>query len=523
MMGLLSTSFIAVLALSAAASVDVPALAAGPSGLWEQVPCPFPDQVTLDGRSLKNELQPVCGRLTVPENYDIPDGRTITVAAMIVQSRDPNKKPDPVLFLSGGPGSYALSNWEYVIHEPLAVDLVGDRDWVIIDQRGVGRSSPLPCQGPRPSDEALTACRDEFTAAGVDLSQYNSRRSADDIEALRRALGVRQWHLHGISYGTRLAYTVARYYPDSVATMVLDAPFKPDDDATIDDAIGLETALRRLGAKCAEQPACAAAYPNVFDRFEQALARYDVEPGNDEGLVLDDVRMLSFVRTHFGYDGIEPFDRRAQETLQMMDAIARGDQPVVRRIVEAFESPPSPPAPPPAPDAPPPAPPAPPPAHTRHAFGMKWSVDCNEEKPFESLAAWRAAGQGRPIVKAALESLEYRFDICRSWPSGRADAVENTPVDWSGPQLVLSGELDPSVSGITGEEIAALYPHARNIVFRNAWHGQIKTGDVVPESAFNAYRMCAVGLARAFRNDPSAPLDARCAETRPLDLTPRNW
>ena len=73
---------------------------------------------------------------------------------------------DSELALSGGPGAYALPNWEYVIHEPLSVELVGNRDWIIIDQRGTGRSSLV-------SDAAALAKR----VAEIE----------DDREFLRRA------------------------------------------------------------------------------------------------------------------------------------------------------------------------------------------------------------------------------------------------------------------------------------------------------------------------------------------------
>jgi pimeloyl-ACP methyl ester carboxylesterase len=91
---------------------------------------------------------------------------------------------------------------------------VVDRDWVFFDQRGTGRSIPqLYCPDEKDNPFDLKKCRDDLIKQGIDLSQYTSARIAGDMEALRKALGVNQWNLWGISYGSRLAITMARYYP----------------------------------------------------------------------------------------------------------------------------------------------------------------------------------------------------------------------------------------------------------------------------------------------------------------------
>jgi pimeloyl-ACP methyl ester carboxylesterase len=359
---------------------------------------------------------------------------------------------------------------------------------------------------------------------GIDLRQYNSKRVAQDVEALRKALGIAQWNLHGISYGTRLAYTVARYFPKTVRSMVLDAPMLPESNPTLDDALGTEHALKRLGERCAQQPACNARFPEVFDRFRDGLGFYRESPAHDEVFTLDNRVLLKFVKTHFQSDEIMPFDRRALETLEMMDAIGRHDLATVRRIVEAAEAETAPPpAPKSTPASTPAAPPPPDPPYLHQAFGQKWSVDCNEEKPFESLQEWERAGRTDPIVDGDLKDMRYRFGICEQWPSGQADPVENQPVDYDGPQLIFSGELDPSLSGIVGETIARRYPKARNVVFANAWHGQMKTGDVYASSPFNAYRMCAVRLMHAFTDNPSARLNTSCARRRASSISSAYW
>ncbi|TVR87244.1 MAG: alpha/beta fold hydrolase [Saprospirales bacterium] len=57
---------------------------------------------------------------------------------------------------------------------------------------------------------------------GVDLNHYNNRTIVQDLEDLRKSLGVEEWNLLGISYGTRLAQTYMRDYPEGLRSVVLD-------------------------------------------------------------------------------------------------------------------------------------------------------------------------------------------------------------------------------------------------------------------------------------------------------------
>jgi pimeloyl-ACP methyl ester carboxylesterase len=170
-----------------------------------KAPCPF---------DASKALLPVeCGRMKVPENYDKP-GRQIEIADMTVRARSNQDPGKPVLFLSGGPGAPSLVYVEMLLANPQILDVVVDRDWVFYDQRGSGRSLPaLRCPRAEPYSQRVRSCRDKFVQEGVDLSQYTSERSARDIEALRKALGVKQWNLWGLSYGSRLAFAGARYFP----------------------------------------------------------------------------------------------------------------------------------------------------------------------------------------------------------------------------------------------------------------------------------------------------------------------
>ena len=156
-----------------------------------------------------------------------------------------------------------------------------------------------------------------------------------------------------------------------------------------------------------------------------------------------------------------------------------------------------------------------------YAMGQNLSIDCNEERPFESFADYQRAADKSEIVRAmfgAKGGAEI-FQDCAVWPSGHADPVRKSRVYYDGPQLAFSGELDASLSGLSGYQIAMLYPNARNVVFKNAVHGEVELADLPPKSV-DDYRACALRLARQFFADPQSALDTSCAETRTLHLAP---
>ncbi len=81
-----------------------------------------------------------CGYLTVPENRVKPDGRTIKIAVATLKAATPNPKPDPVVWLAGGPGMSGLL--DAVGFDTLRPAINSDRDVIFVSQRGTYHSDP---------------------------------------------------------------------------------------------------------------------------------------------------------------------------------------------------------------------------------------------------------------------------------------------------------------------------------------------------------------------------------------------
>ena len=67
-----------------------------------------------------------------------------------------------------------------------------------------------------------------FRSQGIDLSGYNTAESADDVDALRAALGYDAINVWGRSYGSHLALATLRRHGRHVASIVACCPEGPD-------------------------------------------------------------------------------------------------------------------------------------------------------------------------------------------------------------------------------------------------------------------------------------------------------
>jgi pimeloyl-ACP methyl ester carboxylesterase len=252
-----------------------------------------------------------CGVVTVPENYAEPDRRTIELFYLKLHSTSLSPAPDPLVYLAGGPGGAGSFD---VPANPLLYQNLNKvrerRDIIAYDQRGTGYSNYLLCA---PFESALGILQDrdkspEIAAAienlqetelgvgygalranlcgvvtqllaGVDLSQYNSESSAQDIVQLVKALGYTEgYNLYGTSYGSRLAQSAMRSFPDGIRAVILDGPTGPAIPNTMWSSVKSVTPYVELFKQCAADPDCAAVYPNLGERFGALLEKLAETP-----------------------------------------------------------------------------------------------------------------------------------------------------------------------------------------------------------------------------------------------------
>ncbi|TML10100.1 MAG: alpha/beta hydrolase [Actinobacteria bacterium] len=181
-----------------------------------------------------------CVTVNVP--LDRSGGTPGTVSLHVEELPAPGM-PRGVLFLiAGGPGQASSGTFALGAN---AVDLRGEYPGytlIAFDPRGTGRSGLLRCPELQADpfaeltrEQALVAkCA---TETGPSRAFYSTRDHVDDIDAVRRALGVDKIALWGTSYGTQLSVAYALTYPSHVERLLLDSvadpagrdPFARDD------------------------------------------------------------------------------------------------------------------------------------------------------------------------------------------------------------------------------------------------------------------------------------------------------
>lgn len=385
-----------------------------------------------------------CGWVTVPEDRTASGGGTVMLAVAVLRATGPHPVPDPILYLSGGPGGPSLRGEMQNFGVEFAAPWQTDRDLVFYDQRGTGISEPgLYCDQPAdPRDITLQppgvlrlpskapaqilACRDRLLAQGIRLSAYNSAESARDIQDVMTALGYERWNLLGVSYGTRLALTAMRDTPSHIRSVVLDSTVPLQVEESAETARNFERSLDTLLGGCQADAGCRNAYPDLEREYFDLIARANAKPivvtitgsdGKPVQLPITGDLILQGTFTALYSTRLIPLLPFAG------DRIAHGDVGLLTVLAQQISG-----------------------AFPGFAQGMTLSVQCSEEWPFLTLSAVTAGISGvRPQILAAgiginnAAVLEEQQAICDAWSTKQPKAIENEPVRSNIPTLVLAG------------------------------------------------------------------------------------
>ena len=106
-------------------------------------------QLTAPG--MANTLLAHCGELAASEDPDNPGGRQIALHVAVVPAISRSPQPDPLFLLAGGPGQSAIEAYPAILTTAFGI-INQDRDVVLLDQRGTGKSNPLECELPDEDD-----------------------------------------------------------------------------------------------------------------------------------------------------------------------------------------------------------------------------------------------------------------------------------------------------------------------------------------------------------------------------------
>ncbi len=242
----------------------------------------------IDGRPLVGEL----GRIRVPERHGVPDGPALELAFVRYRTSHPQPGP-PIFFLAGGPGGSGVEFCALTATHP-QLRLLEHCDVIGVDQRGTGRSVPnlmidtgttvrLPLDRQVERAEEIVAligaidhCVDDWRGQGVDLAAFNSVESADDIDAVRRALGYDQIMLFGTSYGAHLAIAYLRRHAAHVSRAIMTKVEGPNHTWKLPSTV--QRHLRRLHERVAIDPVTSQHVPDLIGLIRKLLHQLQTAP-----------------------------------------------------------------------------------------------------------------------------------------------------------------------------------------------------------------------------------------------------
>jgi pimeloyl-ACP methyl ester carboxylesterase len=435
-----------------------------------------------------------CGYLTVPEQYENPDGPTIQLAVAILHSMDPNKLPDPLVMLQGGPGGSTIDTYTQIL--PTQKRIPGNRDVVLFDQRGTLYSKPaLTCpefmdltiqtlnedlsseESNRLSLEALQKCHSRLVQEGANLSAYDSVENAADVESLRQALGYEKINLYGVSYGTLLALHVMREHPQGLRSVIIDSVVPTQTNFVLGAPKSENRSFEALFDACKSNADCNANYPNLRDVFYKLADDLNAKPAKLK---------LTDMDTGTTYDAIADGDTLISTVFQMMyntdlipllprviyDARA-GNWGFIERIlsVVVFDR--------------------------TMSYGMYYSVLCAEDADFKA-SDYDLSGLPKQLVEMEKDSAQYILDACKIWKVDELGAAADAPVTSDIPTLVLSGAFDPITPPDYAKQAAEGLSKSFFFLFPAGGHGEVGS------------TACADNILLAFLDNPNQAPDASC-------------
>ncbi len=444
-----------------------------------------------------------CGTLTVPADHARPDGPTLQLAVSILHSQREDAAAQPVLYLAGGPGQ-AAAFLAGVPSAQLPLITQGRWDFIFLDQRGTGLSQPnllCPVDPLQPDWPALltgdndlttvrnelnaqmaTLCHESLLAQGLDPALFTTAQNAQDVVALRQALGLEQWLLYGFSYGTYLAQEVMRLDPDGIQGAILDSPVPAAVNLGVEAARLAAASLEHLFTACNDNLACRVAYPDLENRFFALVEQLNATP---LPISLGPV-MVSLTGDHLA--SLMPTLLGTPTPYALAPAlIADLEKGETERLVQMAGDVLAP---------------------IQPEHGLRYSIICHDLYQPVSAEALNAAATSLPAVfrREAMRENEALSAMCADWPPG--DGAAPAPLPRHIPTLILVGELDTGTPVAWGERLTQQFDLSTLALVPGVGHSVLQGGD------------CPNSVMLAFLLDPSTTPNTDCLnQLRPATFT----
>lgn len=449
-----------------------------------------------------------CVTLRMPLDHFDDTGATIDVTYAIRPHTGRGEALGTFVTLTGGPGTSGIAS--AVSYTDSYDEAIQRRyDIVFLDQRGARLSGDLTCPDAAlawyrtdadPSASTATtglgadahafvdACIAESRVDPAILPYLGTRQAVEDLDAIRRHLGVDQLAIYGESYGTQYAQQYAATHPDRVASLILDGPVDLSRqllDYFDEQTLGFDEALEGTLYDCSTARACtvdteAPSSLAVWDGLAGRLAagpmafEFHGRDGQAETRRFTASDLLN-AGSAFLYG---EYDRMLLQ--RALAAASQGDLWYLSRLLyaglvmdpETQEAIPDP----------------------SYSDGLYYAVECLDyaipgDTPADRARAYLEAGNERGMTDRRLGDVFYGDLPCAYWPAqpgskGRPPLLRDVPY----PMLVLGATLDPATPWANGLRILdAAGANARAIVKPGGPHVIYGRGETCPDDLVTAF------------------------------------
>lgn len=418
---------------------------------------------TFDGKELPAEL----GKVRVRENRNGNSGRLIQLAFVRLKSTAASPG-SPIIFLAGGPGVPGIGMGRVPVYFRLFDRLREVSDVILLDQRGLGMSSPgLQCPvTPVPADvfesadrrlrtltEKSRSCAAYWRATGVEVAAYTNDASADDLDDLRRALGAERISLIGHSYGTVLAQAAVRRHGEHLDRVVFASTEGQDNLVNLPSV--WDTLIKKLSYFAGEDARVNKLAPDMEALYRRVLYKLERHPVT---LTVNDAQAKRPVPIRVGKIGLQWLVRNSMSDARnyarlpaLLYTVEQGDFSLLTRYIEPLYN------------------------DFQGRSPMASAVDCSVGWSPERLARAR---RETPQALFSNVNLQWTTEICKAVgvPEGGA-ALQ--PRLWSTlPALFISGTLDTNTPPFQAEEVRWGFPNSSHLIVENGGHETLPSPEV---------------------------------------------
>jgi pimeloyl-ACP methyl ester carboxylesterase len=414
-----------------------------------------------------------CGHLMLPMRRGAPSLGT-TKVAFAVRPRSDRMQPSlgTIMAMDGGPG-YASTAAPYARSLVAALGpLLRRRDLVLFDERGTGRSDAIDCpalqRGLIQEGIAIGECANQL---GPRYAGYTTAEAADDLDQVRRALGLGRVFFYGDSYGTLLGQAYAVRYPGSLRGLILDSAYPANDPyyRTL-----LPAGLDGLRTTCRLSPSCTG---NPVARFSRVVRSFHASRRSTEGLIA--FLLEAGTLAPRSYLSLDEADRRflagEAHRLDALTAPGPAGHGKLAEFSSGLEI-----------------------AVTCNDYPLLWDPSAGIDERIRQLSAsvirlpkdyFAPFGRREYLLSSAAH-----LTNCLDWPAPPPGGLEPpVPSDWRAssafPTLILAGQVDDVTSVTEARQVKRRFPRSRLYVVPDRGH---------VSSLYFPFRSPAVGAIRHF-------------------------